>query len=644
MKKIYTILLITLILNPASILVAEDTPIIVISAGKTLQSIDTVGSTIEVIDSEAINNSSYSMLGEVINDYSTSTNFFQTGGSGGNTAIQLRGLEKRYSTVYLDGVKMMDPSSPDGSFYLDNLTKNGIERVEILKGTQSSLYGSNAIGGTINIFTKKGEIGKHSDIEVETSSENTKNINYSFHGANKKFNYFIGLNKYLTDGISQMNDNDEKDMYRNDNIVGNFGYEINDNFSIENSLRFADTFYEYDTVVKSRADDGVSTDNIEFSNSLKLIHKKDNLKNTLSYNKLQIERYTTDYLGAKQNYFGYRDAFNYLGEYNLNLDNKIVYGVESEFDASRMRRDFSVREKEHDESIISQYFDYQFRPFEKVYSSFGLRSDDHTTVGRKTSGRATIAYKLDNNSKVRSSFGSGVRFPAMYDFAYGFNTIVSQGGTLEEVQSERGQSFDLGYDTFLPNLDLGMSVTYFNTEQKNSLRSTGKTNWIVRNTTGVNTSEGIELSGKWKPSDQKFNLDLGYTFTDSYDANTCDPDERAAWADKECRNTGKIATAKVRVPRHALQSKVNYQVNRDLVSSVNARFNSRTRDFGNDNDGWRDQTLRSYLVFDLVNSYNFFDSYKVHFNINNVFNEKYEEAWEYSTPGRSLNIGIKKVY
>ena len=305
MKKIYTILLITLILNPANILVAEDTPIIVISAGKTLQSIDTVGSTIEVIDSEAINNSSYSMLGEVINEFSTSNNFFQTGGSGGNTAIQLRGLEKRYSTVYLDGVKMMDPSSPDGSFYLDNLTKNGIERVEILKGTQSSLYGSNAIGGTINIFTKKGEIGKHSDIEVETSSENTKNINYSFHGANKKFNYFIGLNKYLTDGISQMNDNDEKDMYRNDNIIGNFGYEVNDNFSIENSLRFADTFYEYDTVLKSRTDDGVSTDNIEFSNSLKLIHKKDNFKNTLSYNKLQIERYTTDYLGAKQNYFGH---------------------------------------------------------------------------------------------------------------------------------------------------------------------------------------------------------------------------------------------------------------------------------------------------------------------------------------------------
>jgi vitamin B12 transporter len=644
MKKNYIILIIFLTLISLNRLIAKDIPIIVISAGKTMQSIDTVGSTIEVIDEEAINSSPYSMIGEVINDNSTSTNFFQTGGSGGNTAVQLRGLEKRYSTVYIDGVKMMDPSSSDGSFYLDNLTKNGIERVEILKGTQSSLYGSNAIGGTINIFTKKGEIGKHSNIEIETASKNTKNINYSLHGANKKFNYFVGLNKYLTDGISAVNDNNEQDMYRNDNIVGNFGYKISDNFSLRNSIRIADTFYEYDTVKKSNSDEGVNTDNLELSNSLKLIHKKKKIKNTLSYNKLQIERNTTDYAGAKQNYFGYRDALNYLGEYNFSLDNKIIYGVDSEFDASRYRRDFSTHNTKHDESIISQYFDFQFRPFKKIYSSFGLRSDDHSTVGRKTSGRITTAYQLDGDSKIRSSFGAGVRFPAMYDYAYGFSTIVDKDGTLEELQSERGLSFDLGYDTFLSNLDLGLSMTYFKTEQKNSLRSTGKTGWIMRNTTGVNTSEGFELSGNWKPSKKKFDLNFGYTFTDSYDANTCDADELASWADNECRNKGVLATAKVRVPRHAIQSRLNYQINKNLESSLNGKFFSRTRDFGNANDNWRDQTLRSYLVVDLVNSYKIFDTYKMHLNINNIFDKKYQQAWEYSAPERSFHIGIKKIY
>ena len=127
---------------------------------------------------------------------------------------------------------MLDPSSSDGSFYLENIMKNGVDSVEILKGTQSSLYGSNAIGGAINIFTKRGRKGNHSNFEIETSSEDTKNLSYSFDGSNEKFNYYLGLNKFVTDGISAMNDNDEKDQYRNDNIVENIGYKFNEDFKI----------------------------------------------------------------------------------------------------------------------------------------------------------------------------------------------------------------------------------------------------------------------------------------------------------------------------------------------------------------------------------------------------------------------------
>ena len=648
MTQIKKIILITTLLANTFFLInlrSEETPIIVISAGKTNQSINTVGSSIDVINSDTINNSSYYSLADVINNNSTSTNFFQAGGHGGNIGIQLRGLEKRYSTVYIDGVKMLDPSSSDGSFYLENIMKNGIDRVEVLKGTQSSLYGSNAIGGTINIFTKKGEEGKHSNFEIGTASKNTKNITYSLSGADKKFNYYLGLNKFLTDGISSMNDNEEKDMYQNDNVVGKLGYKINDNFTLENSFRLANSFSEYDEIVKSRTDNNNSTNNLEISNSLKLIHQKNNFKNTLSYNKLTIERYTTGYDLSKVNYFGYRDAFNYLGEYNFNLDNKIVYGVDTEFDAARYRVDFGESDKEHDEGIISQYFDYQFRPFENLYSTFGLRSDDHTTVGRKTSGRTTLAYRLDGNSKVRSSFGAGVRFPALYDYAYGNPTIVGNGGTLEELQSERGLSFDLGYDTFLNNLDLELNITYFKTEQKNPILSNGRTGWVQRNATGRNTSEGVEIGGKWKPSNKKFGLNFGYTFTDSYDANSCDPDELAAFADNECRLKGsKVATAKVRVPRHAVQSKFNYLVNKNLTSSLNGKYISETRDVGNENDNWNDQILSDYFVFDLVNSYQIFNGYLVHLNINNIFNEKYQQIHEYSAMGRTFNLKIKSVY
>ena len=644
LRKIIKILII--LVFSATSLFAQDIPVIVISPGKTVQSLGTVGSTVEVFTSDTINNSSHFSLANVIDDNSTSTNLFQMGGHGSNIGIQLRGLEKRYSTVYIDGVKMLDPSSSDGSFYLENVMKNGIDRVEILKGTQSSLYGSNAIGGTINIFTKKGRKGKHSNFEIETASKNTKNISYSIDGADDKFNYYLGLNKFVTDGISAMNDNDEKDQYKNDNIVANIGYKINENFKIQNSFRIADTFYEYDAVDKSYTDVNDSTDNLEASYSLKLVHEKNKFKNTFSYNKLQIERATTDYSKAKTNYFGYRDAFNFLGEYNFNLDNKIVYGIDSEFDASRYPKDYSGGDmREHDEGIISQYFDLQLRPFEKLYSTFGLRSDDHTTVGRKTSGRATAAYSLDRNSKIRSSFGAGVRFPAMYDYIYGSSTIVDKGGELEELQSERGLSFDLGYDTFLDNLDLGLNITYFKTEQKNSLFSNARTDWVMRNGTGRNTSEGVEFNANWKPMNSKFGLNFGYTFTDSYDASTCDPDELAAYADNECRLTGnKVAKAKVRVPRHAVETNISYSMSQNLKSFLKGKYIGETRDFGNTNDSYTDQILTDYFVFDLVNSYNLFDNYKIQVGINNILDEKYQQAHEYSTMGRTFNFGLRRVY
>ena len=627
-------------------LFAQDIPVIVISPGKTVQSLNTVGSSVEVFNSDTINNSSQFSLANVIDDNSTSTNLFQMGGHGSNIGIQLRGLEKRYSTVYIDGVKMLDPSSSDGSFYLENIMKNGIDRVEILKGTQSSLYGSNAIGGAINIFTKQGREGSHSNFNIETASKNTKNISYSIDGADDKFNYYLGINKFVTDGISAMNDNDEKDQYKNDNIVANIGYKINENFRIQNSFRIADTFYEYDAVNKSYTDLNDSTDNLEASYSLKLVHQKNKFKNTFSYNKLQIERATTNYTEAKTNYFGFRDAFNFLGQYNFNLDNKIIYGIDSEFDASRYPKDWSGGDmREHDEGIISQYFDFQLRPFEKLYSTFGLRSDEHTTVGRKTSGRVTAAYLLDGNSKIRSSFGAGVRFPAMYDYKYGSSTLVDKGSALEELQSERGLSFDFGYDTFLDNLDLGLNVTYFKTEQKNPLFSNARTDWVVRNGTGRNTSEGIEFNANWKPKDAKFLLNFGYTFTDSYDANTCDPDELGSYEDNECRLTGsKVAKAKVRVPRNAVETSIDYLIRKNLKSTLRGKYIGETRDFGNTNDSWTDQILSDYFVFDFVNSYNLFDNYKIQLGINNILDEKYQQAHEYSTMGRTFNFSIRRVY
>ena len=120
----------------------------------------------------------------------------------------------------------------NNSFYFQNIMKQSIDRVEILRGNQSSLYGPNAIGGTIHIFTKKGGEGNRSNLELETGSYNTKNLFYSVDGANNNFNYYLGLNKFMTDGISAMNHNVEEDEYKNEGITGTVGYKFNKSLGV----------------------------------------------------------------------------------------------------------------------------------------------------------------------------------------------------------------------------------------------------------------------------------------------------------------------------------------------------------------------------------------------------------------------------
>jgi len=171
LRKLIKILII--LTFPLNAVFAADIPIIVIAPSKKTQSISTVGTSVTVLDETFFENSNEFFLGDALAGNSTSVNFFQNGGQGQTSAIQLRGLPKRYSTVYIDGVKMSDPSSVSNDFDFNHILTSQVSRVEILKGNQSSVYGSGAIGGTINITTKKGQPGFQKNIKQITTTHIT---------------------------------------------------------------------------------------------------------------------------------------------------------------------------------------------------------------------------------------------------------------------------------------------------------------------------------------------------------------------------------------------------------------------------------------------------------------------------------------
>ena len=633
------ILFLYLILSSA-VVFSKEIPVIVISAGKTPQSYSTVGSQVTVIDAETIENSSESFLTDLLNNEVQGMNIFSLGGKGTNTGIQMRGLPKRYSTIYIDGVKMYDPSTPDNSFYGEGLFKDSIDRIEILKGSQSSLYGNSAVGGTINIFTKKGRLGKHQDAAVRYGENNSQDFFYSIDGANEKQNYFVGFNYYKTDGISAMNNDSEKDPYDNNSLTANYGYDISENNTIENYLTLKESYVKYDEPTNGRDDTKNSSDNLEAHYSLKLINTNKKFKNTFGYNKSATSRMVTKYTSQENTYEGFKNMFTYLGEYNFNLDSKIVYGTDLEFFKARYPTD-PGKNKTHDEEIHSQYVDYQFRPYENIYATIGGRNDRHTLSGDEQSYRVTGAYDLGGNSKIRSSYGTGFLFPAIYES--GEYAWTNQNG--ESIHAEKTTSFDIGYETYIDSLDLNFNMTYFGILVEDPIMGSNITSFQDNISGAENKSKGIELATNWTDN-KKLDIAFNYTFTKSYSGMDCDKPEKDKWGYTSCLDTGHgwLESAMVRVPIHALSSKISYQFKKDWDNSLLITYKGRTRDYGGLDYSFKDQILDEYFLVDLKSSYKLYNNYNIDFSIKNLFDKSYENAFLYSGTPRTLNIGLNKSF
>lgn len=254
-------------------ILSDEIPIIVISPSKTPQSLSSTGSDVTSINNQTIADSNQSFLGDIIEDQIVGSNFSKQGGAGTNSLIQIRGLPKRYTNIYLDGVKLSDPSTPDNSYYLNNFTVGSLRSLEVLKGNQSSIYGSGAIGGVVNLYSRDGTEKNNKTIQLNTGSNDTKNLILTYGNEREKYNYSLTLEKYITNGFSSMSDNEENDSYKNNNFHSSFGIELNKNTRIETNLKIQNSLSNYDEVIKGR-DDKNNTRDSNYISNIKIINKK----------------------------------------------------------------------------------------------------------------------------------------------------------------------------------------------------------------------------------------------------------------------------------------------------------------------------------------------------------------------------------
>ena len=528
----------------------------------------------------------------------------QNGSFGGVGIIRIRGASSSQTLVLVDGVPVNDSSSPAGGYNFEYLNTSNIQSIEVLKGSQSTLWGSDAIGGVINIYTKQPEstsFGASAEIGSFGLKRGSADINFA--GSNSRFR--VSTSKTSVDGISKA---DEKDGNSEDDGFESESYSMSvsidlDSLILKGSLSYMESQVEYDSYgFATGVQDGDERSNTdEFIGSISAIFDlfDDKLQNSIFISQSDINR---DYYSNGSFSFGAegkRELIRYQGNIEVNEFNKVAFGLESE--ESKVDVDEST--------IDGSFLLYEFRPNSKIIISTGIRNDDHEGFGSKTTRRISGTFKPSDNLIIRSSWGEGFKVPTIFQSTYFCCGATSANSS---IRPETSTSYDFGFELFFNEMNSNFSITYFDQDINDQINfSFGVGGY--ENIDKVN-SEGFEIALDYQIS-KLMSLYLNYSYIDSVDGNG----SSLFYVAKDSGEAGLI-----------------YEPNNSFSGSIIARYNgSESSSYGK---------IDSWIRFDVNGSYKLSGTNELYFRIENLLDEEYQQIFGYGTPERSGIIGLRSKF
>ena len=528
----------------------------------------------------------------------------QNGSFGGVGTIRIRGASSSQTLVLVDGVPVNDSSSPAGGYNFEYLNTSNIQSIEVLKGSQSTLWGSDAIGGVINIYTKQPEstsFGASAEIGSFGLKRGSADINFA--GSNSRFR--VSTSKTSVDGISKA---DEKDGNSEDDGFESESYSMSgsidlDSLILKGSLSYMESQVEYDSYgFATGVEDGDERSNTdEFIGSISAFFDlfDDKLQNSIFISQSDINR---DYYSNGSFSFGAegkRELIRYQGNIEVNEFNKVAFGLESE--ESKVDVDEST--------IDGSFLLYEFRPNSKIIISTGIRNDDHEGFGSKTTRRISGTFKPSDNLIIRSSWGEGFKVPTIFQSTYFCCGATSANSS---IRPETSTSYDFGFELFFNEMNSNFSITYFDQDINDQINfSFGVGGY--ENIDKVN-SEGFEIALDYQIS-KLMSLYLNYSYIDSVDGNG----SSLFYVAKDSGEAGLI-----------------YEPNNSFSGSIIARYNgSESSSYGK---------IDSWIRFDVNGSYKLSGTNELYFRIENLLDEEYQQIFGYGTPERSGFIGLRSKF
>jgi len=586
----------------------------VVSATLSETPLQDVGSSVTVITAEDIERMKVRSVVDVLR-LIPGVHVVQNGGAGGVAGIFIRGANTEHTLVIVDGVELNDPVHPSRGTDISNLDPADIERIEVLRGPQSGLYGSDAIGGVIRIVTKRGVEGKEARVTIEGGSFDTYRATANWRGGDRNTGYSVSLSRLGTKGVSAAGEqylgNEEADGFQNTEVSARLDWNASKTLALDALCQYRDSDTDTDASEGDYGDDpeGYSRRRqtlLHGGGRLDLADSKWSQYLDLSYT--DTDRDDNGMFGPLSFESSLLKA-QWRNEVTATKGHSLTGGLEYESEEGK-----SDALPKSTACNVAAFFQDQFSMGGRVHMVAGGRWDNHEEFGDEITYRAAPSCDIAPGLRVRGSVGTGFKAPSLYQL-YAPATAWGPVGN-PDLEPEKSLGWDVGLEQSCMANRCRLGVTYF----QNTIKD------LIEYNFGYMNRPEAEISGveAYAGATFRFGLSVNASYT-CLNAEDGDTGERL-----------------VRRPEHRATLRADHRFTDDIEAGMELVYVGER-----DDNMWDPVTFVPTRVemdpYTLVNAsakYRYSDQVEFFARIENLLDEKYEDVRGFGTTGFGAYGGV----
>lgn len=580
----------------------------VYTASKSLVPATNVTDNVSIITSEEISLKGITTVTDALNTI-PGVSFTSDGGLGTNKNIYIQGMANKYTLLMVDGVRYNDPSNTSGANF-SHLLIEDIERIEVIKGAQSGVWGADAAAGVVNIITKNAPKGTHARVGAEVGSYGHRSFNTSLSHKSDKFDVMLSVLRVTQDGFTSVApygkdiDEYEKDAYRNTTLNFKAGYWIDEHNRIEAGYHDINAFSNYDGMDPiTYADDPNSVQRSDLKQRSGYLNYKyfignHSLETTLS--KSSFIKKELDATFGLSDYKGEIPSIEIKDTWKYHDKSALVFGASYEQREIEYTQVGSTTE-ERDENSKALYVN-NTNTFGNIVLTQALRYDAYSAFEDKLTGKFGAKYLFNKEFNLYANYGTAYKTPSMLEMIYPWPGGISNF----DLKPENIKSFNVGM------FYAGLTLNLFRNEIEDMIAYQAGKNINIDGTT---TLKGIEISYEQQLF-QSLLAGANYTYVDAKDQN----DNRL-----------------VNRPRYQTSLYASYMPIKSLTLNVNGSYIGGRKDYSTNETG-------NYFVANTKVTYLVDKNWDVYFKVNNLFDRYYQTVYGYASAERSYYVGFNAKF